>query len=436
MQTSRSEEGQTLVLTALAMTVMLGFLALALDVGILFKTRRWMQTAADAAATAGALNYYFYGNADLATGAAKAASEDNHFKDGADQVIVTVNAPPKSGPNQSKGFVEVIITKPVPTVFMGIFGRNSVGVTTRAVAGSPGYSDNCVWIMNKHASAAFDMRGSSQIHAKGCSIYVNSDSTSGIKNQGNPYFDGTSIDVVGSYSGHDSSPTHITTAAMAETPAIPLTLDAPKPCGYTFTGGEVKTSDVAAIRTGAATNGIVCFTANVTFDAGDILPGSASGISYVFSNGATIASGKNTVVQFGSATLNDDGTFSDTKGATLIFTGGKLTQSPGKGQQTGLSIYAPANPDSPYNGLAVMYPASNKDTSKITIQWGDTGAIFDGMIYAPTRFVEIQDNGNAIAAAGVIADTMLVQATKQFTLLSYSSYNPITTPLKQITLVE
>ena len=51
------EEGQTLVLTALCMTAMLGFLALAIDVGVLFRSKRCMQTAADAAAIAAAQDY-------------------------------------------------------------------------------------------------------------------------------------------------------------------------------------------------------------------------------------------------------------------------------------------------------------------------------------------------------------------------------------------
>jgi uncharacterized membrane protein len=150
MYTLRNESGQTLVLTALAMTIMLGFLALALDVGILFKTRRNMQTVADAAATAGALNSYYYKNdAAKAIAAGQAASKANFFVDGVGGVSVTINAPPLSGPNKSSGFVEAIIRKPVPTLFMGLFGRKSVTVETRAVAGAPGWSDNCNFVMNR-----------------------------------------------------------------------------------------------------------------------------------------------------------------------------------------------------------------------------------------------------------------------------------------------
>ena len=50
----RREEGQSLVLVALWLTVLLGFAALAIDVGRLYSERRFLQNAADAAALAGA----------------------------------------------------------------------------------------------------------------------------------------------------------------------------------------------------------------------------------------------------------------------------------------------------------------------------------------------------------------------------------------------
>ena len=50
----RSESGQVAVLAAAAMVIMIGFAALVVDVGFLYATQQNMQTAADAAAVAGA----------------------------------------------------------------------------------------------------------------------------------------------------------------------------------------------------------------------------------------------------------------------------------------------------------------------------------------------------------------------------------------------
>ena len=50
----RHENGQTLIYVALGMVVLLGFVALAIDVGYVYGERRRMQNAADAGALAGA----------------------------------------------------------------------------------------------------------------------------------------------------------------------------------------------------------------------------------------------------------------------------------------------------------------------------------------------------------------------------------------------
>ena len=50
---SRREGGQTLLIFVLALTVLLGFTAMAIDVGLFFENRRHLQNTADAAALAG-----------------------------------------------------------------------------------------------------------------------------------------------------------------------------------------------------------------------------------------------------------------------------------------------------------------------------------------------------------------------------------------------
>ncbi len=55
MRFKDNESGQVLVITAVYMVLFLGFLAFAIDVGILFHTRWQLQVAADSAATAAAV---------------------------------------------------------------------------------------------------------------------------------------------------------------------------------------------------------------------------------------------------------------------------------------------------------------------------------------------------------------------------------------------
>src|SRR3954452_22519230 len=69
----RDESGSVLVIAALSMTALLGFVALATDVGLLFRTRRNVQIAADAAAIAGALDFLYNGSSSSAIGAGETA---------------------------------------------------------------------------------------------------------------------------------------------------------------------------------------------------------------------------------------------------------------------------------------------------------------------------------------------------------------------------
>jgi uncharacterized membrane protein len=55
----KDESGQSLVLIVLCMTVLTGFLGLAIDVGLLYRTKQNAQIAADAAAVAGTQNLLF-----------------------------------------------------------------------------------------------------------------------------------------------------------------------------------------------------------------------------------------------------------------------------------------------------------------------------------------------------------------------------------------
>src|ERR1035441_7238132 len=77
MAVPKGESGQVLIMTVLAMTVLLGFMALAIDVGFLFRARRNMQIAADAAAIAAALDYKYNNSKTSAQNAGVSAAAAN-----------------------------------------------------------------------------------------------------------------------------------------------------------------------------------------------------------------------------------------------------------------------------------------------------------------------------------------------------------------------
>jgi len=83
----RHENGQTLIYVALGMVVLLGFVALAIDVGYVYGERRRMQNAADAGALAGA-HELCLGNG---AGAAVATARDYATRNGAQSVVPSVD---------------------------------------------------------------------------------------------------------------------------------------------------------------------------------------------------------------------------------------------------------------------------------------------------------------------------------------------------------
>src|SRR5688572_11367849 len=93
---------------------------LVLDGGMIYQVKRRMETAAVAAAMGGA-HEVFRGNASLVVTGAQADSSLNGFTNSVNSTTVTVNNPPVSGPRAGNSlFVEVIISRDVPTTFLRV----------------------------------------------------------------------------------------------------------------------------------------------------------------------------------------------------------------------------------------------------------------------------------------------------------------------------
>jgi hypothetical protein len=118
-----NEDGQSMVLVALLIVVLLSAAALAIDLGSIHLTKIDMQNAADAAAVAGAK--------DLPSeSAAVDASEKYASLNGVDKSNVTVTPCYNGNSNQ----IEVICTKKIKYSFARILGLTDTEVSGRAVA--------------------------------------------------------------------------------------------------------------------------------------------------------------------------------------------------------------------------------------------------------------------------------------------------------------
>ena len=134
----RDQSGVSAIIVAILIIPLLVFMAVAIDLGVLRYEKRKMQTVADAAAIAGALELPY---GDVTTGATNAAS-NNGFTTGSNGATLTVSNPPADGPHAGRSdCAEAIASRSGPTFFANILGMNSMTARARAVAcqsiGSP-----------------------------------------------------------------------------------------------------------------------------------------------------------------------------------------------------------------------------------------------------------------------------------------------------------
>ena len=110
---SRSEKGQAMVLIVLAIIVMMGFAALAIDLGMIYSDRGAAQNAADSAAMSAAYTLCTGGNASALRTAAVNMATSNGFVDNTsttNNMQVTVNNPPLAGLHVGdNSYIEVVI---------------------------------------------------------------------------------------------------------------------------------------------------------------------------------------------------------------------------------------------------------------------------------------------------------------------------------------
>jgi Flp pilus assembly protein TadG len=133
----KDKRGSVLAVFA-AIPVVAGTVAVGVETGQLYRTKRQMQGAADAAALAGTIDKVNGGTNTSAIAAALYEAQRNGFQNGVGGVTVTVNSPPTSGSNVSTAnAVEVIVSKPNSFVLAKVLSSSlgsSFTMTSRSVA--------------------------------------------------------------------------------------------------------------------------------------------------------------------------------------------------------------------------------------------------------------------------------------------------------------
>lgn len=192
------DEAGTIVMYAVAVPVFAGVVAVGAETGNFYRVKRQMQNAADAAALSASIDSVAgKSSAAIATDALYQAQR-NGFTNGVDNVTVTVNSPPLSGPNVSTpGAVEVVIRKSSQSFVFGnalnaFLGQSSnpFNLTARSVAARSSYtksgetttttttytSEGCIVALTPNAEQGISFTSFNNLTSD-CSIMSNGTST-------------------------------------------------------------------------------------------------------------------------------------------------------------------------------------------------------------------------------------------------------------------
>lgn len=280
------DSGQTMVLAALMLPVLMGAVGMAVDVGYAFDHRRQMQLAADSAALAGGRALRTnpsISTTDLTT-IIRSDATRNRFTHGVNSVSVTMCKPAVDSPcptqysyvvdNQA---IKVTIDQPKATFLIRILGMATMNIGVTAVASSVpngAFNANIIVLDDTCTSGAFTASGGSMITVTG-RIMVNSCDPNGTRATG-----GTPVNVSdGIYMGcssvqcggyQEQGGSLFTPTPVAGNPQFrdPLEdLPEPVPTGPTFNDPMIM-SGTHTLQPGIYDKGISLFGGNVTFAPG------------------------------------------------------------------------------------------------------------------------------------------------------------------------
>jgi Flp pilus assembly protein TadG len=430
------ESGQsTMLIAAFVGILLLGFVALGLDVGYLFHEKRMAQAAADAAAVAAA-EEVTAGNDLNKTSVASAMAKLNGFdpNDGVNPAVVTIGNPSVGNYVNANGYIEVKVSKPVPTFFMGLLNPSAktVTVSARAVAGGGQSSPTCICLEGPHGTD-FAVGNAATVTANQCGIVDDSDGANAPAVTAGAIGGGGSISALAlsTVSSAKIVPTNgaqITSSTTVVT-GLNSTCAPTLPTVPTYDSTQCTADPLSHYGNGSSSYSIG--------PNGNFTNNQQGGTTVCYSGGLTIGSNNDTVtlnpgiyvinggtVEFKSgannkSNLGGNGVFFYlTNGASLVIDNG-----------ANVNLVAPTS--GTYAGTLIFQDPS--DTNAMTIAGGSTVNV-SGIIYAPTSNVALNNGSNTTINADFVAYTLTLSGGEN--LKSYATTNLGTLNLSVAKLTE
>jgi Flp pilus assembly protein TadG len=404
--------GVVALMIALALPLLAGFAALAVDTSTWSSAQNSAKGAADNAAISAAVAAG--GNSNISsnqiTNEVLANAALNGFTNGQNGVTVTVNNPPKSGSHTGNtSAYEVIVTQPQNLFFGKLLGAAPT-IQGRTVALAGGGTPACVLALDPSASGAITMSGGASVGAPNCAVAANSSSATAANFSGGATLTAANFNVVGNYTtsgGATVSATIKTGAPATADPYASLTVPSFSGCNqtnYTLSGGGT-----ATISQGVYCGGItVSGGSQLTMNSGTYMlvgtnPGSG-GNSFYISGGSTVTgSGVSIVITATGSTAP-----MDTRGTVNISGGTTVTLSaPTSGPMQGVAFYMDRNAPRP------LTTGCNNNQCTDNFSGGSSMSI-TGSLYFPSQPVNYSGGSSSSACEQLIACTVTFSGGASF----------------------
>ena len=369
---SRDRGGSTLVTVAITLPIVIGAVGIGVETGSWYSVRRQLQTAADAAAIAGAYELARHNPTAIETSAQREADR-NGYVDSASAAFV-VSTPPSQGAFAGQATaVEVALSNPEALLFARFFLGDAVDIGARAVAAVQMTGSACVLALHETASGAVTNQGSTVVSMPGCIIAANSIDAESITVTGSGQLEAESLWTPGDYySGGSAS---MTLAEPAVTHAWPLE-DPYEDLDISVPGGCTEHNASYANETTTISPGVYC-----------------NGMSFGANAVITLQPGTYYVNQ-GDFRVNAEATVTCACGAgegvTIVLTSTGSVNQIGEVRINGgasVTLNAPSDPSYDYPGILFFQDrlADPGGTNQLN---GGADMRLSGAIYFPSQSVE------------------------------------------------
>ncbi|MEN6541031.1 pilus assembly protein TadG-related protein [Parvibaculum sp.] len=371
MLASQDERGSIAVYVALILVVVLGVVSLGMEVTSVYLKKARMQTAADAAAVAGATALATSGSSSVLQ-EANAVAIANGFTNGEAGVTVTVNNPPLTGAYANNdSAVEVVIRQPVVLPLSSLIYEGTWRPGARAVALSGSSASYCALQLDTSSTTGVLLSNGANVNMNGCGLGANATGSSAVTVNGGAKLTATTLSVSGTTTVNNGGHVSISGTTSTGQPAMAdpyADVDVP-----TYSGCKYPT----LYQPG--------WTHSLTLNPG------------VYCGGMYIANGIPNVVMTPGVYIIKGGTFTlgggikiTGSGVTIVLTGsGSNYATANIGNGVTVTLSAPTTGD--MAGL-LFYQDRNAPNSGVNHLQGGAAMTLTGALYFPSQKL-IMDNG-------------------------------------------